>query len=105
MEGEETITVSGDSRARTVSPADITITDSAAPVISFETAPTSVTEGQTATYTVKLEGSRTENVTVRFKTGASGDLATAGADYTAVDETITFLPTDRHQGRDGQHRK
>ena len=93
-EVDETITVSGVSGARTVSSADITITDYVAPVISFETAPTSVVEGQTATYTVKLEGSRTTNVTVRFKTGASGDLATAGQDYTAVDETITFLPTE-----------
>ena len=92
----ETITVSGASGARTVSSADITITNVAreAPVISFETAPTSVEEGQTASYIVKLEGGRTTNVTVRFKTGADGDLATAGQDYTAVDSTITFTPSD-----------
>ena len=94
VEGNETITVSGQSGARTVSPADITITDNEGPVISFETAPESVTEGSDATYVVKLEGSRTTDVTVKFKTGAPGDLATAGADYTAVDSTITFTPTD-----------
>ena len=95
MEGDEAITVSGQSGSRTVSPADITITDYvAAPEISFSSAPTSVDEGQSATYTVKLEGSRTTNVTVEFNTGAAGDLATAGKDYTAVDQTITFLPTD-----------
>ena len=94
VEGDETITVSGESGARTVSSADITVTDNEAPVISFETAPASVNEGSNATYTVKLEGDRTTNVTVRFKTGAAGDLATAGQDYTAVDSTITFAPTD-----------
>ena len=93
-EGDETITVSGESGARTVSPADITITDYVAPVISFETAPESVDEGSDATYVVKLEGSRSENVTVRFKTGGPRDLAIAGQDYTAVDETLTFLPTE-----------
>ena len=77
-----------------MSPADITITDNEGPVISFETAPESVTEGSDATYTVKLTGSRSTNVTVRFKTGATGDLATAGEDYTAVNSTITFLPAD-----------
>ena len=92
----ETITVSGASGARTVSSADITITNVAreAPVISFETAPTSVTEGSDASYVVKLEGSRTSDVTVRFRTGAAGDLAAAGQDYTAVDSTITFTPSD-----------
>ena len=64
----------------------------AAPVISFETAPTSVVEGQTATYVVKLEGSRTTDVTVKFQT-ADG-LAVAGQDYTAVDTTLTFTPTE-----------
>ena len=93
-EGDETITVSGSSGARTVSSADITITDYLAPVISFQTAPESVTEGQTASYIVKLEGGHTTNVTVRFQTGAAGDLATAGQDYAAVDSTITFLPTE-----------
>ena len=91
---DETIEVSGVSGARPVSSADITITDSQAPEISFETAPTSVDEGADATYVVKLEGSRTTNVTVRFKTGSENDLATAGQDYTAVDTTLTFLPTD-----------
>ena len=95
-EGDETITVSGTSGARPVSSAEITLTNVTppAPVISFETAPTSVEEGQTASYIVKLEGGRTTNVTVRFKTGADGDLATAGQDYTAVDQTLTFTPTD-----------
>ena len=96
QEGDETITVSGASGARTVSSAEITLTNVTppAPVISFETAPTSVEEGQTASYIVKLEGGRTTNVTVRFKTGADGDLTTAGQDYTAVDQTLTFTPTD-----------
>ena len=94
VEGDETIIVSGDSGARTVSSADITITDYVAPVISFESAPTSVAEGSDAEYVVKLEGSRTTNVTVRFKTGAAGDLATGGEDYTSVDQTLTFTPTE-----------
>ena len=94
VEGDETITVSGASGARTVSSADITLTDYMAPVISFETAPESVTEGSDATYVVKVEGSRTTNITVRFNTGAAGDFATAGQDYTAVDQTLTFLPTE-----------
>ena len=94
VEGDETITISGKSGARTVSSADITIADNDVPVISFETAPESVNEGETASYVVKVEGNRTTNITVKFKTGAPGDLATAGQDYTAVDQTITFLPTD-----------
>ena len=96
MRADETITVSGESGARTVSSADITITDYVAPVISFETAyaATSVNEGQTATYVVKVEGGRTTDITVRFKTGGPRDLATAGQDYTAVDTTLTFSPTD-----------
>ena len=95
-EGDEIIRLYGTAICHTVSTTDITLTNSApqAPVISFETAPTSVTEGSDATYVIKLEGSRTTNVTVRFKTGADGDLAVAGTDYTAVDSTITFLPTE-----------
>ena len=96
VEVDETITVSGESGARPVSSADITLSNvtQPAPVISFETAPASVTEGNDATYTIQIEGSRTTNVTVRFKTGAADDLATAGQDYTAVDQTITFTPTE-----------
>ena len=96
IEGDETITVSGESGARPVSPSAITITliDNDAPIISFQTAPTNVDEGETATYVVKLEGARTTNVTVDFATGADGDLATAGQDYTAVSRTLTFSPTD-----------
>ena len=80
QEVDETITVSGTSGARPVTSADIILTNvtQPAPVISFETAPESVDEGQTATYVVKLEGRRTTNVTVRFTTGAAGDLADAG---------------------------
>ena len=94
-ESDEIIQLYGTAICHTVSTTDITLTNSAptAPVIFFETAPTSVDEGSEAVYTVKLEGSRTTNVTVRFKTGADGDLATAGEDYRAVDETITFTPT------------
>ena len=97
-EVDEIIRLYGTAICHTVSTTDITLTNVApvAPVISFETAPTSVVEGQTASYVVKLEGSRTTNVTVRFKTGAEDDLATPGAgqDYTAVDQTITFTPAD-----------
>ena len=96
LEVDETIIVSGESGARPVSSADITLSNvtQPAPVISFQTAPTSVTEGNDATYVIQIEGSRTTDVTVRFKTGAADDLATAGQDYTAVDQTITFTPTD-----------
>ncbi len=68
--------------------------DDDAPVLSISSAPSSVAEGGTATYTVKLEGSRTTDVTVAFATGADSDLATAGKDYTAVDSILTFQPTD-----------
>ena len=73
-ESNETIRVYGTAICHTVSTTDITLTNAAAvvPVISFQTAPTTVTEGSAATYTVKLEGSRTTNITVRFKTGADG---------------------------------
>ena len=93
-ESDETIRLYGTAICHTVSTADITLTNvaPAAPVISFETAPTSVVEGQTATYVVKLEGSRTTDVTVKFQT-ADG-LAVAGQDYTAVDTTLTFTPTE-----------
>ena len=95
-EGDEVIRLYGTAICHTVSTTDITLTNVApvAPVISFETAPTSVVEGQTASYVIKLEGSRTTDLTVRFKTGADNDLATAGQDYTAVDQTITFAPTE-----------
>ena len=93
-EGDETIRLYGTAICHTVSTTDITLTNAVleAPVISFETAPTSVTEGSDATYVVKLEGSRTTNVTVKFQT-ADG-LAVAGQDYTAVDTTLTFTPTE-----------
>ena len=72
-----------------------TITDDDdAPVLSISSATKSVTEGGSATYTVKLEGSRTTDVTVDLETGDDNDLATAGADYTAVSTTLTFQPTD-----------
>ena len=95
-ESRETIRLYGTAICHTVSTTDITLTNVAAtaPVISFSNAPASVAEGSGATYTVKLEGNRTTNVTVVFKTGADGDLATAGQDYTAVDSTITFLPSE-----------
>ena len=104
-EGDETITVSGESGARQVSSADITLTNVTppAPVVSFQTAPTSVNEGADATYVVKVEGARTTNVTVRFKTGAAGDRATAGQDYTAVDSDPHLHPHRHHQDGDGQH--
>ena len=100
-EGEETIAVSGESGARTVSSADITLTDYVAPVISFETAPTSVTEGQTATYVVKLEGSRTTNVTVeipdRRRPGCRRARLHGGGHH-------AHLHAHRkHQDSDGQH--
>src|SRR6185295_7540890 len=34
-------------------------------------------------------------VTVNFDTGATGDTATAGQDYTAVHTTVTFQPGDK----------
>ena len=95
-ESNEIIRLYGTAICHTVTTTDITLTNAAAvaPVISFQTAPTTVAEGSAATYTVKVEGSRTTDITVRFKTGADDDLATAGRDYTAVDSTITFGPTD-----------
>ena len=41
-----------------------------------------------------MQGGRTTDVTVEFSTGADGDLATAGQDYTAVSTTLTFAPAD-----------
>ena len=104
-EVDETITVSGASGERRVSSADITITNvaKAAPVISFETAPTSVTEGSDATYVVKLEGSRTTNVTVRFKTGATGDLRNRRNRLHGGGSDHHLHAHRRHQDRDGQH--
>ena len=79
----------------TASSATATIaTSDASVVLSISSAPASVVEGQSATFTVKKEGDVNQNVTVVFQTGADGDLAVAGEDYGAVSRTLTFLPTD-----------
>ena len=79
----------------TASSATATIAASdASVVLSISSAPVSVAEGQSATFTVKMEGDPSQNVTVVFQTGADGDLAVGGEDYGAVSRTLTFKPTD-----------
>ena len=103
-EGDETITVSGASGARTVSPTDITITDSAplARTVSVS-GPAIVMERNSATYTISLSpgaGSVPEaNLTVDYATSDGSDpylgpAAVAGTDYTAKSGTVTFTPTN-----------
>ena len=67
-----------------------------------------VAEGQQATFTVELTGTVAEDVPLRYATGAVGDTATAGEDYSAADAdvvisagamsatiTVATLPSDR----------
>ena len=92
-EGSETITVSGASGSRQVSPADITITDGETITVNIS-GPSTVDEGDTATYTVSLSPAGvtpTADLTVNYAT-ANGT-ATAGSDYTANSGTLTFTQT------------
>ena len=58
--------------------------------VQFDPNSYTVTEGETATVSVKLTGVSTDTVTVDY---ASADgTATAGSDYTAASGTLTFAP-------------
>ena len=67
-----------------------------------------VAEGQQATFTLELTGTVAENVSLQYATGAVGDTATAGEDYSAAEAdvvisagamsatiTVATLPSDR----------
>ena len=52
-----------------------------------------VAEGQDATFTVTMTGTVAEELTLTYSTGASGDDATGGQDYTtASNATLTIAP-------------
>ena len=89
-EGEETITVSGESGARTVSPTDITIADDPT-VITLSVDPEYIQEGQLAkrvTLTATRDGTVGDH-TINLSVG--GGTATDGTDYTIW----TFSPAPR----------
>ena len=75
-----------------------TATISASDAITIElSGPDSVTEGETATYTVSLTPSGvtpSEDLTVDYATSDPRTGAIAGEDYTAVSGTLTFTPTN-----------
>jgi beta-glucosidase len=58
-------------------------------------APVSVGAGQTASVPVRLSNPAVTQQTVRVTTG--GGTASAGDDYTAVDQTVTFAPGDTEE--------
>ena len=105
-EGDETITVSGESGARTVTPEALTIititdNDNIAETVSVS-GPDTAMERNSATYTISLSpaGSVPEaSLTVSYATSDGstpylGPAAVAGTDYTAKTGTVTFTPTD-----------
>ncbi len=76
--------------------AQATIAESDAITIDLS-GPDSVTEGETATYTVSLTPSGvtpSEDLTVDYATSDPSTGAIAGEDYTAVSGTLTFTPTN-----------
>ncbi len=68
--------------------ATVTVSVGALPVLSI--ADVTVTEGNAANLTVSLSAPSGQTVTVQYAT--SDGSATAGADYTAASNTITFAP-------------
>ena len=94
--------VSGDGAAgvwvkSTAATAEATIAESDAITVSLSGPPSSVFEGDTATYTVSLSGGTpTEDLTVDYATadGTGNNAATAPGDYEAKSGTLTFTPTD-----------
>ncbi len=68
--------------------ATVTVSVGALPMLSI--ADVTVTEGNAANLTVSLSAPSGQTVTVQYATSDGG--ATAGADYTAASNTITFAP-------------
>ena len=90
VEGNETITISGNSAGLTVNGTSMTLTDDdGAPAINLSVNPSSVAEdagATTVTVTAAFSGASTygEAKTVTVSVGAGGDSATEGTDYAAV---------------------
>lgn len=73
--------------------ATLTIKDTAAGIIEFTSSAFSVTEGDTASITLKRTGGTSGAVSVQCKT-VSGGTATAGVDYTVTTQTINWADGD-----------
>ena len=106
LEDDETITVSGESGARPVNPAALTIititdNDTIAETVNVS-GPEIVMERNSAIYTISLSPSGATlhaNLTVDYATSDGSDpylgpAAVAGRDYTAKSGTVTFTPTN-----------
>ncbi len=92
----ETVTVSGSGIDMAIEDLTLEITDPDPPAITLSLNPTRVDEGATTTVTVTAAYAvgvmLTEATTVSVTVGDSGDLATAGTDYTPVEVlTVTIL--------------
>ena len=101
-EGEETLTVSGAATGLTVDPATLTITDddTAANSIELTLDPEEVTENggeQTVTVTATLNGGARAAET-NVKVSVAGVTATAGADFTAVQDVQITIPAGAASG-------
>ena len=87
VEGDETIVVSGSATGFTVTEATITLEDDDTAELYITGPSTSVTEGNSATYTVVLSKAAVKPVTVAWS--ASGVTAEA-ADFSPASGTVTF---------------
>ena len=100
VEGDETFTasISADSLPDGVTlgtaTATATIDDDDTATLGFDPATVTVTEGGSATFTVKLTQEADSDVTFTWQT--ADDSATAGSDYTAQAETSVTIPAGRH---------
>ena len=100
LESAETLVVklaggksAGEVRARAST--EVTITDNDSLSVNLAAPPSAVMEGDVASFTVTLSAETSKDVVVSYSTsngtGAAG--AVAGADFTAVDGTLTFRAT------------
>ncbi len=87
------LSLSNPTNATVGPPATLTIMDDDSPVVSFASGTFNVNENQaTGALTVSLSAASGRVLTVNFTT--SNGSATAGSDYTATNETLTFASGD-----------
>ena len=111
VEGDETVGITGSGTLLTVTGTSLKITDDDARTIALTANKTTVSEGAgatTVTITATANKAVTESTAVTVSVGDTGDGATSGTDYTAVDDftitiaanatkgtgTFTLTPTD-----------